>query len=177
MEEEIEERKEMEKESHSLSTNSVVLFFSSARSRYGYHPIYTEARLSSDNSSVKTHAVYLQNTAGMDVILRERLIQYRAIGGTLDFRFFSGDASPASDSTPSIGSNSTEIDTPDLMERQDMETSNATSAAVSKVNSVNTAISQYVQFIGLPLMAPEWSFGFHLCRWGYTNVSDTQGEH
>ncbi|PWZ00927.1 Alpha-glucosidase subunit 1 [Testicularia cyperi] len=104
---------------------------------YGYHPIYTEARRGSDGK-LRTHAVYMQNTAGMDVLLRRGVIQYRAIGGTLDLRFFSGD-------------------------EQD-----------SQANSPNTAIQQYVNFIGNPVLHPYWSYGFHLCRWGYTNVSETQ---
>ena len=103
--------------------------------QYGYHPIYTEARRSKDGK-LRTHAVYMQNTAGMDVLLRRGLIQYRAIGGTLDLRFFSGDE--------------------------------------QETNSANTAISQYVNFIGLPSLHPYWSYGFHLCRWGYNNVSDTK---
>ncbi|KAJ1026727.1 hypothetical protein NDA16_002325 [Ustilago loliicola] len=113
--------------------------------QYGYHPVYTEARRGSDGK-LRTHTVYLQNTAGMDVLLRKGVIQYRAIGGTLDFRFFSGDSSPSS--------------------------SNGEKGEVK--NSPNTAIQQYVNFIGNPVIHPYWSYGFHLCRWGYTNVSDTQ---
>ncbi|EPQ32053.1 uncharacterized protein PFL1_00251 [Pseudozyma flocculosa PF-1] len=105
--------------------------------QYGYHPVYTEARQGADGK-VNTHAVYLQNTAGMDVLLRRGLIQYRAIGGTLDFRFFSGD---------------------------DAERGG---------NSANAAIAQYVNFVGLPTMQPYWSFGMHLLRWGYNNVSQTR---
>ncbi|KAJ1025292.1 hypothetical protein NDA13_004109 [Ustilago tritici] len=106
--------------------------------QYGYHPVYTEARKGKD-AKLSTHTVYLQNTAGMDVLLRRGVIQYRAIGGTLDFRFFSGDSS-----------------------------------SDEGKNSPNTAIQQYVNFIGNPVIHPYWSYGFHLCRWGYTNVSSTQ---
>lgn len=106
---------------------------------YGYHPIYTEARRGSDGK-LRTHSVYLQNTAGMDVLLRPKVVQYRSIGGSLDFRFFSGDASTGDEVK----------------------------------NSPNTAIQQYVNFIGNPVIHPYWSYGFHLCRWGYHNVSDTQ---
>lgn len=108
---------------------------------YGYHPIYTEARRGSDGK-LRSHSVYLQNTAGMDVLLRKGVVQYRAIGGSLDLRFWSGDAS----------SNGEE----------------------EVKNSPNTAIQQYVNFIGNPVIHPYWSYGFHLCRWGYNNVSDTQ---
>lgn len=109
---------------------------------YGYHPVYTESRRGGDGK-LRTHGVYLQNTAGMDVLLRRGVIQYRAIGGTLDFRFFSGDSA-------------------DCKEGEEGE------------NSPNTAIQQYVNFIGNPVLHPYWSFGFHLCRWGYHNVSETQ---
>lgn len=59
------------------------------------------------------------------------LIQYRAIGGTLDFYFFSGPTSQA-------------------------------------------VIEQYGQLIGLPTWQPLFGLGFHLCRWGYANVSETK---
>jgi alpha-glucosidase len=40
----------------------------------------------------------------------------------------------------------------------------------------NTVISQYGQLIGLPTWQPAWGFGFHLCRWGYANVSETRDQ-
>ncbi|GAC93447.1 glycoside hydrolase [Pseudozyma hubeiensis SY62] len=102
---------------------------------YGYHPVYTEVRKGSDGK-LRSHTVSWSSTSGMDVLLRSGLIQYRAIGGTMDLRFFSGSADGK--------------------------------------NSPNTAIKQYVNFIGNPVLHPYWSYGFHLCRWGYTNVSETQ---
>lgn len=106
---------------------------------YGYHPVYTEARRGSDGK-LRSHTVSFQSTSGMDVLLRRGLIQYRAIGGTMDLRFFSGDYK----SNGECG------------------------------NNPNTAIQQYVNFIGNPVLHPYWSYGFHLCRWGYHNVSETQ---
>jgi alpha-glucosidase len=120
---------------------------------YGYHPVYMEARQT--GSELKSHAVYYQNTAPLDVILREGLIQYRAIGGTLDFRFFSGDDSSNSTTTSAASTNSSDS-TADL------------------VNTPSNVISQYVNFIGLPTMIPRWSLGFHLCRWGYSSINETK---
>jgi len=37
------------------------------------------------------------------------------------------------------------------------------------------AIKQYHAVIGLPMMPPLWSLGFHQCRWGYANLSEVQG--
>ncbi|TFY77203.1 hypothetical protein EWM64_g6809 [Hericium alpestre] len=34
-----------------------------------------------------------------------------------------------------------------------------------------SVIQQYGQVVGLPGWQPMWAFGFHLCRWGYTNLS------
>lgn len=34
--------------------------------------------------------------------------------------------------------------------------------------------SQYLNQIGLPVMQQYWTFGYHQCRWGYHNWSDTQ---
>ncbi|KAI5118349.1 hypothetical protein M0805_009152 [Coniferiporia weirii] len=36
-----------------------------------------------------------------------------------------------------------------------------------------TVVEQYGAVTGLPTWQPYWGFGFHLCRWGYTNVSVT----
>lgn len=121
---------------------------------YGYHPVYIEAR--QNGSDVKTHSVYYQNTAGLDVLLRSGVVQYRAIGGTLDFRFFSGDES-------SSGNKRAAIEAPEPR----------SSSASSTANSAVKAISQYVSFIGKPIMVPRWSLGFHLCRWGYKTANET----
>lgn len=117
---------------------------------YGYQPIYLEVRNGTDDK-LESHVVHYQNTAGLDVIMRPGVIQYRAIGGTLDFRFFSGET----------GTNSTE------------KSSDNTALA----NTPQTAMEQYVQFINLPLMVPDWAFGFHLLRWGYKTTQDLREIH
>jgi alpha-glucosidase len=35
-------------------------------------------------------------------------------------------------------------------------------------------IEQYGALVGTPAWVPYWAFGFHLCRWGYLNVSETK---
>lgn len=150
---------------------------------YGYWPVYLEARES--DQGLQSHMVYWQSTAGMDVLLRPKVIQYRAIGGTMDLRFFSGDKSSDdgdsdSQSTQSGGSNSTDSD--DMSRRaepdfgQNLESrddGDSDDDDDSTQNSPLTAMEQFVQFVGLPTMAPRWAFGFHLCRWGYRTANQT----
>ena len=102
---------------------------------YGSHPIYMEHRYDESTGASSTNGVFLLSSDGMDVILTTppssnvSLIEYRVVGGTLDFYFFSGP-------------------------------------------TASSVIAQYGELIGLPTWQPAWGFGFHLCRWGYHNVSD-----
>ncbi|KAF8629789.1 hypothetical protein AX17_005568 [Amanita inopinata Kibby_2008] len=106
---------------------------------YGSHPIYLEHRFNEATGKSQSHGVFLFSAAGGDILMvtppnaKQSLIEYRMIGGTLDFYFFSGP-------TP------------------------------------KSVIEQYGQFIGLPTWQPAWGFGFHLCRWGYHNISDTMSQ-
>ncbi|KAF8344964.1 glycosyl hydrolases family 31-domain-containing protein [Amanita rubescens] len=103
---------------------------------YGSHPVYLEHRYDQDTGKSEAHGVFLFSAAGGDILLatppdsRVSLIQYRMIGGVLDFYFFSGP-------TP------------------------------------KSVIEQYGELVGLPTWQPAWGFGFHLCRWGYSNVNET----
>ncbi|KAJ3553463.1 hypothetical protein NM688_g3600 [Phlebia brevispora] len=104
---------------------------------YGSHSVYLEHRYDESTHRSQSHGVFLYNSAGSDIMLltpptsNVSLIEYRLIGGTLDFYFFSGP-------------------------------------------SPQKVIEQYGQLIGLPMWQPAWGFGFHLCRWGYHNVSETK---
>ena len=57
---------------------------------YGNHPVYMEHRYDATKNKSTTHGVFLLSSNGMDVLLRDRVLQYRIIGGTLDLYFFSG---------------------------------------------------------------------------------------
>ncbi|KAI6138508.1 glycoside hydrolase family 31 protein [Pisolithus tinctorius] len=102
---------------------------------YGSHPIYLEHRYNETTGKATASGVVLVSASGSDILLQTppgspvSLIQYRMLGGTFDFYFFSGP------------------------------------------NDIDV-IAQYAAISGYPFMPPAWSFGFHLCRWGYHNVSD-----
>ncbi|ORY27649.1 alpha-glucosidase precursor [Naematelia encephala] len=117
---------------------------------YGTHAMYLEARWNSSTSKTSAHGVFLLNTNGMDVILRDGVIEYRAIGGTLDFC---------------------------KSHKHRMTTRSRTSSFLVDFlsgSTPNDVASQYSQTVGLPQPMPFWSFGFHLCRWGYTSLEETQ---
>jgi alpha-glucosidase len=105
---------------------------------YGDHPIYVEHRFNETTGKAQSHGVYLHSASGADILLlspstQQSLIEYRMIGGTLDFYFFSGP-------TP------------------------------------QKVLEQYSDLIGKPHWQPAWGFGFQLCRWGYSNVSETRDQ-
>ncbi|KAG9311037.1 glycoside hydrolase family 31 protein [Chiua virens] len=103
---------------------------------YGSHPIYLEHRFNETTNTSSSSGVLLLSSAGSDIFLQTppnskvSLIEYRLVGGILDFYFFSGPSD-------------TEV------------------------------IAQYGAIIGFPMWQPVWSFGFHLCRFGYVNISET----
>lgn len=113
-----------------------------------------EHRFNAGTNKSQTHGVFLfrydplfkevdlpeqipGSAAGSDILLLTppsssvSLIEYRMIGGTLDFYFFSGP-------TP------------------------------------QKVIEQYGELIGFSTWQPAFGFGFHLCRWGYANISETR---
>lgn len=147
---------------------------------YGYHPVYLETR--NVSNSLESHVVALQNTAGMEVIRRPKMIQYRAIGGTLDFRFFSGSLDNVTSSSSSNSTLSPSSDDLNAMQRRQdanmtssgevTEGMNSTSTNTTLVNSPITAMEQYVQYIGTPALHPRYALGFHLLRWGYKTLDE-----
>ncbi|KAF9218886.1 glycoside hydrolase family 31 protein [Gyrodon lividus] len=104
---------------------------------YGTHPIYMEHRFNEATNRSSSSGVLLLSAAGADILLQTppdssvSFIEYRMIGGILDFYFFSGP-------TPVH------------------------------------VIAQYGAIIGYPMWQPAWGFGFHLCRWGYSNISEVR---
>ncbi|KAJ7200405.1 glycoside hydrolase family 31 protein [Mycena pura] len=63
---------------------------------YGVHPVYIEHRFNATTKTPQSHGVFLLSASGADILLLTppgstvSLIQYRLIGGTLDFYFLSG---------------------------------------------------------------------------------------
>ncbi|CAA7262383.1 unnamed protein product [Cyclocybe aegerita] len=63
---------------------------------YGAHPVYLEHRFDPQSATSQSHGVFLFSAAGGDILLltppssNVSLVEYRMIGGVLDFYFFSG---------------------------------------------------------------------------------------
>ncbi|KAF4566163.1 hypothetical protein EYR36_011578 [Pleurotus pulmonarius] len=63
---------------------------------YGSHPVYLEHRYNAATKKSHSHGVFLLSAAGADILLLTppgsavSLVEYRMIGGVLDFYFFSG---------------------------------------------------------------------------------------
>ena len=60
------------------------------------HNVYLEHRIDNETGTSASHGVFLSSSEGADILLttpsgaNTSLIQYRALGGTFDFYFFSG---------------------------------------------------------------------------------------
>lgn len=78
------------------STNSLSTFWSrdaadpEDENLYGAFPSYVETRWNETESRSYSHGVFFLNPHGLDVLQRSGVIEYRSLGGTLDFYFVSG---------------------------------------------------------------------------------------
>lgn len=77
-----------------------------------------------------SHGVYLRNTHGQEVLLRNDGITWRTLGGSIDLYFFSGPSPPEVTKQYQLGA------------------------------------------IGKPVMQQYFAFGYHQCRWGYSNWTE-----
>lgn len=148
---------------------------------YGYHSVYQEVRprkgtnkRGEDAATTDTHAVWLKNSAGMDVILRDGVVQYRAIGGTFDFYFYSGDKNGSLIQFRQPGSTDCRPYSKCHLIMRKLGLIPRRPSSPRFTNSAVNVIEQYVQSIGLPQVPPTWAFGYHQCRWGYA-VGDSSG--
>ncbi|CAI6341903.1 unnamed protein product [Periconia digitata] len=57
---------------------------------HSVHPVYLETRYDSSTLSSNSHVVYGRNLHGQEWVLKPEKLIYRAIGGSIDFYFFSG---------------------------------------------------------------------------------------
>lgn len=46
--------------------------------------------MGANGSSSTSHGVFLSSSQGMDIVLRDGVIEYRVLGGSLDFYFVAG---------------------------------------------------------------------------------------
>ena len=108
---------------------------------YGSHPFYQETRYWPDKSST-AHGVYARNAHGQEWLLREKTLTYRAIGGSFDFYFFSGQKSDTAG------------------------TAKCSSTALEVFRQYQRGC------VGLPAMQMLWTFGFHQCHWGWSSINE-----
>ncbi|KAI9682323.1 MAG: hypothetical protein M1817_000377 [Caeruleum heppii] len=119
---------------------------------YGSHPFYLETRYyridpqtgemtlvtgdattdTADRYISRSHGVYLRNAHGQEILLNERNVTWRTIGGSIDLYFYAGPSQPE----------------------------------VTKSYLRSSG--------GFPAMQQYFTLGFHQCRWGYANWSQTE---
>ncbi len=79
-----------------INNNTIATFWNSDSGTpldanlYGAHPFYLETRFDEAGGESLSHAVFMRNSHGMDVLLRSGVVEYRILGGTLDLYFLSG---------------------------------------------------------------------------------------
>ena len=108
---------------------------------YGTHPFCLETRYWNDTPST-AHGVYARNAHAQEWLMREKTLTYRAIGGTIDFYFLSGQD--------------------DGLAGQSSESSTA----------VEVFRQYQQGCVGLPAMQQYWTLGFHQCHWGWKSTEE-----
>ena len=108
---------------------------------YGTHPFYQETRYRHGQPST-AHGVYARNAHAQEWLMRENTISYRAIGGSFNFYFLSGQESDVTGS------------------------GNSSSSALEVFRQYQSGC------VGLPAFQQYWTLGFHQCHWGWTSISD-----
>lgn len=150
-----------------LGTNFTQTFFNADTAdhldgnSYGTHPFYQETRYSGGKSTA--YGVFSRNVHPQEWLMRERSLTFRAIGGSIDLYFLSGETQSSDGPTwggrPGWGhywwggwGGS----------HGGQQTSSSTALEV---------IRQYQSgCVGLPTMQMYWTFGFHQCHWGWKSV-------
>ncbi|KAK3686754.1 hypothetical protein LTR37_019504 [Vermiconidia calcicola] len=108
---------------------------------YGTHPFYQETRYYKDQPST-AHGIYARNAHAQEWLMREDTLTYRAIGGSFDFYFLSG-------------------------QRSDLAgTSTSSSSALDVFRQYQRGC------VGLPAMQQFWTLGFHQSKWGWSSIDD-----
>lgn len=108
---------------------------------YGTHPFYQETRYW-DGKPSTAHGIYARNAHAQEWLLREKTLTSRAIGGSIDFYFLSGQEA-------------------DLAGKD----SNA-STALEVFRQYQRGC------VGLPAMHQYWTLGFHQCHWGWKSIDE-----
>ena len=53
-----------------------------------------------------------------------------------------------------------------------IKTSGVTDQFIILDNQISEVVHEYIELVGYPIMVPEWSLGWHQCRYGYNNTND-----
>lgn len=124
---------------------------------YGSHPFYQETRYHRHKPST-AHGVYARNAHAQEWLMREDNLTFRAIGGSIDLYFLSGQRS----------SESPAQQWSQQCRRKDHHEQNPAPAS--------SALEVFRQYqsgcVGLPTMQPFWSHGFMQCHWGWSAIDD-----
>ncbi|KAF7712730.1 Alpha-glucosidase [Penicillium ucsense] len=100
---------------------------------HGHHTLVSSDQAKANKNYVSySHGVFLRNAHGQEVLLGDKKLTWRTLGGSVDLTFYAG----------------------------------PTQHEVTKDYQMST--------IGLPAMQQYFTFGYHQCRWGYSNWSQVE---